>query len=404
MKALPLLLLLLSLGVGFALGWLVFSRGEAPPETTTRAPRGGSPAPEQETPPTPAENPEPRRIDLAETIRNGALENLWPIVNDRERTWSDAEVAALVVRIDHAIAEKKADEFQAALRGLAQARTAAAQRKLLELMMDESLSFPHRMGRAFLEGLGDSDLPGVATAARRRFDRNVESGKTSWVAGDGYFDLIARRGSDADIEWLSSRAESGQIRHHSRRALARSDNPAAVRFVVRLIESGKGDQDLLLDFARRDNADAAPLLQRVILGEVPAAYRDLSTLLGAYGGCVSEENLEAARDFLLSLRTPIQQVSAVYAVESLRGRGLSIAGFETIVDAPVEFLERLTTESDRSITSKARYAIGYNRVAWSSRAAAALEFASGIAGQGSMSKDMLEIAAKVRAGLANRWR
>jgi hypothetical protein len=86
-----------------------------------------------------------------------------------------------------------------------------------------------------------------------------------------------------------------------------------------------------------------------------------------------------------------------YAIEGLSRAGFDIGGVGHLLEEPVALLERVATEAasaeDKRLTSKARYAIEYNRVLWSERAAAALS-AAGYDAE----------AAKVRAGLTSEWR
>jgi len=401
MKTLPYLLVL---ALGFLLGWLVFGTGAAPPTVPPTAPEPGPRTVDCAAPPDLVSEPAPATIDPVETLRRGGLDRMWPLVNDHERTWTHAEVAALIERLDRARAAGYRNEFMAALRGLSMAKTGAAQKKLLQLMVDETLIPPSRLGRDMLRGLGDSDLPGIAAGARMRYEMNIASGKTSWVGGDGYFELIALRGSAEDIAWLAERAESGQLRYHARKALVKSKSPLAVQFVVRMLEEGKGDQDLLVDFARSHPTTAAPLLRRVLSGDLEVPYRETSAIFRAYGSSVPEDALDGTREFLSSFAKPLKVICAVYAVEQLTRRGLDITGFEAIVSAPIEHLERVTPESRSPVISKARYAISHNRVVWSERSARALERAAEALPESSMTRDMVKIAVKIRAGLASPWR
>jgi hypothetical protein len=275
---------------------------------------------------------------------------------------------------------------------------------LLRLLSDESFIPPGPVGDEFLDGLGESALPGIAAAARRRYELNVAAGTTSWIAAAGLFDLMARQGGSDEIAWLAARAESGLHRHDAREALVRSKSPLAVETVVRLLRQGKGDQELLVDFGRHHPTSANAIFRQVLTGELTVPYREPHAILRAYGASAPADDLDATRDLLFSLTDPVQRICAVYAVEQLRRRGLETTGFEPLVDAPVEHLERVTPGTRSSVTGKARYAISHNRIAWSERAARALDRAAGVLPQGSMTQDMQKIARKIRAGLASPWK
>jgi hypothetical protein len=289
-----------------------------------------------------------------------------------------------------------------ALRWLARAKTPASRRKLLELMADESLHPPFRLGGHFLEGLAGSDLPGVAAAARGRYERNVAAGNTSWTAGQGYFELVVATGTPDDLDWLVAQADSGPGAHQAREALAKSKRPEATAQAIRLIEEGKASQDFLTTFARHHPGAGAKLLRRIIAGEVDARYRELSAVFRAYGSCVPEDGLAEARAFLTSFREPTRGLMAVYAVEQMRKRELDLSGFEPVIAAPAAYLEGATDTNHE--VSDAAYAIEYCRVAWTPRSAAALERAADAFGDALMSPRLAELAKKVRAGLESHWK
>jgi hypothetical protein len=114
----------------------------------------------------------------------------------------------------------------------------------------------------------------------------------------------------------------------------------------------------------------------------------------AYGRCVPVERSADARAQLLAVDNTAERIAAVYAVCELADRGLDVAGLEPVLLAPVEVLERGHTGDDEdALLSRARYAIEYNRVTWSERAAAALERAG-----------YTDEARKVRAGLQSPWK
>ena len=96
----------------------------------------------------------------------------------------------------------------------------------------------------------------------------------------------------------------------------------------------------------------------------------------------------------LAIDDTAERVLAVYAVNALADRGLDVAGFEPLILAPVEVLENgRAGGAEDGLLSAARYSIEYNRVAWSERAAAALERAG-----------YADEARKVRAGLQSPWK
>jgi hypothetical protein len=252
-------------------------------------------------------------------------------------------------------------------------------------MHDESV--PDLPGQHFFRCLRRSRLEGIADAAKHRVEMNLAAGETSWVAVSFWFDLALWQGDETHLDWVLALAEAHghQIHSMAMKALAGCPSPHVVKRVAGMIRAGTFDS--FEEFGRNQPDLCFQLLhERLIAGELTG-----QEVFRAYGRCVPGERLAEARTVLLSLRDPAQRMAAVYAVNEIARRNLSAAGLEPILLAPVETLERGGAES--YLLSTARYAVEYNPVTWSERAAAALERAG-----------YPTEARKVRAGLQSPWK
>jgi hypothetical protein len=148
-----------------------------------------------------------------------------------------------------------------------------------------------------------------------------------------------------------------------------------------------GEYEILEEFAQQQPGLTFELLHERLVAGDPRG-------VNVYGRCVPAERLADARALLLAIGDTAERVLAVYAVNAIADRGLDIAGFEPLILAPVEVLEGgRDAGTEEGLLSAARYAVEYNRVTWSERAAAALEGAG-----------YFDEAHKVRKGLQSPWK
>jgi len=344
-------------------------------------------------------------------------------IEKQRRTLTSEEVAALVPRIGSSREAGDWGEFNKALRALAKARTPAAQKALMDLLSDLSIVFPKRVGRIFYEGLEGSSLEGIAEAARKRFEQQIASGKTSWVAADGWVDLVAYHGDDEAVAWLAARDESTQIRDSANKALAKSQNPNAVRHMLNRLREQRNranhwrEFDAFVKSHPDEGFELAAELIRLILANRLPPHMSPSSVIASSMTAVPASRLPEAKELLLELRTEADRVAAVYAVQALHNRGLDVEGLDAIVLAPQMALASMSEDDGAVLGSSlpalsdraylAMVAIKGNSITWSERAAQALEAAAmRLAGSSAQSHvaDMKKVAAMIRAELASPWR
>jgi hypothetical protein len=236
--------LVLGLGIGFAVGWLLHAALVTPPEPT--GPERGRARWERPVEPRPAVG------DVEETLAHGPSPG--PPVPTREE---EVDVPALRREAAEALAAGEKSRFEHAVQRLTHAGTDEAHRAILESIRPESLPGP-LIGMTYFRALHDADVPGIATVARRRFEMNLEAGRTSRVAAAGWVDLVARHGDDADIAWLVERDESGQIRSFSRAAIFSSPTAPARRAARRLLEAEGGERRRWPEYGRFDLEEVPP--------------------------------------------------------------------------------------------------------------------------------------------------
>lgn len=410
---------------GFVLGWITFgalgkdeARSSDPVSTT---------GPDARAAVLKGRAPSPSASDLTKGQGGASSPNArTPGAEDGEggeRALSSAEVEALVARLPKSRSEGDWRAFAKALRSLADARTPAAQQALMDVLLNLSIVFPKKVGRVFHEGLEHSELEGIADAARLRFEQQIASGKTSWVAADGWVDLVADHGDEADIAWLVAHTDSRQIRSSVQRALGKSQNPVAMQYMLRRFRehnSGAPHSRELIAFVKshpQEGFDLVVELIRLALANRLSPHLDRRSVIRCSTVAVPASRLSEARELLLELRTEGDRVAAVYAVQALHDRGLGMEGLEGIVLAPQEALAMMSEHDGadlgafRTLLSNRAYeattAIQANSITWSDEAVRVLEAAAarleGSSAQGHV-KYMKDMAAKLRTGLASPWR
>lgn len=404
--------LLVGLGVGLVAGFLLFGAREhvSPARgAPVRPGREGSAqlASVESDPSSPARRSHAvRRLEI---LQSGSADAIARSLKDEPPPpTTDAEEQVLLVRLDEARATGDRPLFFALLRALARSGSERAQQRFIDLMADESLT--DLTGWLFLEALKDSRLPWIAEVARRRVEMNTAGGDTSGAATDGWLDLVLLHGDKADVDWALSQSQSQAVRLRALSALVRCPSPNAVERVVEMARAGTLDSSFLDDFAECQPQAAFDLIQEMITaGEGGRLAQNPIYIVRVYGKCVPAGRFVEARRTLLGVSEPAMRTAAVYAVQALAARGFDVSGLEPVVLAPLEILERRrndrTAEDSRAdsearvaeaaLVTMASYAIVNNQVAWSERAAAALEAVG-----------FKEEAAKVQAGLKrnNPWK
>jgi len=264
------------------------------------------------------------------------------------------------------------------------------------------------MGVSFARWLDESPLPSaeIVAAARRRFRMNVKAGETSWVATDGWFKMIARHGDAEDVRWLLERKESLQIRSQALDAVGWVRSPDAAEYVARLARNGKLSDRTLGVLSEHSPGIAFPILRDRIRASMDQGQTPSRSDLQALARSTDEARIAEMRRILEEAATlPGGALAAVYAVQGLDRKGLDVSGLDAILDAPVAYLEALAAGGPVELADRARYAIEYNKITWTERAAAALEAADAALrarGWGSAG-EFGAVARKVLTSLKSEW-
>lgn len=389
-----------SLAIGLVLGFAVGvatvtllrvepESAEPPtPETRHSSPET-SPAPAPDRPPLSAPDL-PAEVPALQIIRTGTPREIKRLVFVR-RVLTDEEARALIHRLDAAQAAGDQEIFNAALSGLSKSENDTALRRLLDLFVDESL--PYLRGSHFVEAFHNCDVPGIAAAARRRFEIHLASGELSWTSAAGWFDLIAQHGDSQDISWLLEREESTQVRNSAREAIARSSGPDAMAALEGLFREGKARARLVKFFGDHHPDRAFELIHEWMCTQKWEEPRGNDEIFRLYGSLAPADRIGEVRASLLALTGDRNRLGAIDTVQQISNRGLDATGFEPILETPIQMLERPAGAAGSSRKSSARYAVEYHPIMWSERSANALETAG-----------YKHEAAKVRAKLRSPWK
>jgi hypothetical protein len=408
----------LGLAVGLGVGWLVFRSGEAPssgerPNASTS--KGEAAAPGLSTAATPPAPPDAtaeaavpaRRADALRTASPDDLHRRWnssgnQVVHvkqgDAERLTVE-EGRVLVERAREALRTGDTALFDAAVRGLARAEGDDVDRFLLDLMSDTSVSMPHALGRYFFEGLRDSRLPGIAKAARARFDAEMALGRGHWWGADGWLHLVAAQGDAGDVEWVRALATgagrgSGQVRDKAREALARASSDAAVTAFEGLPDDAR--ERHLDDWIEANPERGVAFLERELDG-AGSSRLDQGTLWVFYARHAPEGRLPDLERRLLAAEGIAAKASALHATEALTRRGYDVSSLRPIAAHLLEWLRANADNPSPQVQeekSRVLNAFERNRTFWTRETLDVLERAAPDAGA----------TKEIRAHVASRWR
>jgi len=404
--------LLLGLVIGLAVGWLLFAGDDPAPRTgertsaerrppAERAANGGHDADEESD--TAASRPPFAPDDQTKdhggftvtgdlTIRrtNGALHYAL-----RGRVLHPRPLAEIDAAMTKAREEKNWPEFYAGILELVLHDSAEADGRLVAVMGDETLRLPGPwIGKRFFEGLEDSTLGTVGQAARNRAEVEIEEKSGSRWAGVGFLSLVARHGTEADLDWLETLGASRNRKEVDRALAEGAANPAAAeRMRRRLLAREDLRSSHLREFAKANPGvafdTAAELLDRGRSG------KEVFELLGR---ATRRDTLGRARSLLDRLDSTGERLAALKAVERMHRNDVDTSGFERLVAAPQEIIGRaLAGHPDEDLDDAVR-AIQYNRIAWTEGNIAALRSLA----QGDGHDRAVKALAKIEKTLARR--
>jgi hypothetical protein len=412
------------LALGAAAGWLArgwLDEAETPtrlPTAPERTPSGPSEPrleprhPEAAAPPARDPGAADAEPPLAVRVAEGSADDLRRLEWDVDRAsagapWRPdaAAIDALVERLARSVETGQADVFLAVVRLLGAADDPRGDAALVRLLEDVALPLPDRACTAFEQGLGDATAPGVVSAVRARAEADRARGGSDREAS-GWFGLVARLGSHADHDWLLARATEWEATDRAMEVLVASGRPEALERVRQIFRSGRaeGIEEAVGGLARQHPEEAWALALEV------ARLRGVEAM-DHWAHAAPEGHLSLLEDHLRALRDEGERISAVGLVGTLEERGRDVSGFRSILDAPVELIERVAAGDvpsghRRSLLNQAGYAIEYHRALWTERAARALEAAAQTLQRERVivgGPDYQHVARLVRAGLADPW-
>jgi hypothetical protein len=337
--------LVLGVLIGLAAGWFVFGKGQP-----AHAPRRQ------------AERPEP-----AESRAFGQLVHepeLRPVIV------TSSEPVDVPLQWDTIERARKARDwaaFQSAVERLAGSTTPEAQRRLLELLADDTLRFHEPIGSMFAHGLWDAKLPGIGPAALRRAKAATDQHDLRQ-----YLTLIARHGGEAELvlldEYLTGDDERRQRAAETALVLGASHPPTARRLekLHEVMDPERADAHFVNVAHMGDNP---ALVMRVARRELATAPRKRRRWL--YQAFGTSATAEEARAFLPTTT----DVLAVHAVHTLRERGIDLPEFAAI-DARMLAALRDLGRSDPGREQRKALRSAVTDAVWSHETIAVLEIAA----------------------------
>ncbi len=223
------------------------------------------------------------------------------------------------------------------------------------------------------------------------------------------YEIVVDHGAEDVFVALMEQVKRRRIGRRITDALAVSPRPLATDRFAEFFVAGHVQERSARLFGEHHRTRAMALygetLLRMSAGETgPGRYRpkDLARL---YATAVPPERLSDVRRVLDALHGQ-SDFAAVYLVNRLHERGIDVSGYGDQLEAPVIELERIasgnvTANQVSKRAYAALYAIEYNPVAWSARAARALENAARTMASthGSLAQDLINKAARIRRAL-----
>ncbi len=403
--------LLVGFVAGIAVGWVAFAQRDDPvprrerdqrarPIETVRArPRVHRPdAPT--APPTPIYD-----ATWIRTAGRSAIARLAHEVQVGESQLDPSALEAALTRLEAAHAARQWPMFSALLKLLAPSNHPAVHKKFVALMGDTSVRFHDwRIAEVFRVALTDSVAPGILDAARQRLEFEFDEYKDEHRYS-GWIEIVARYGTADDLDWVVEKTKERDLNALAVALAHAAANPRATEHLAKILAGGTRlfDAGRIAHAFGEANPEAARAVYRAGLENLdPRRDSELSHRGRDYAVAVTNESLDEARAFLVNLTDPYQRIAGAYAVATMKQRGLDVSGLDSVVTAPIEYAEKLARASEaerRREGSRPRYAIEYNRLAWTKRAADALDALADVTKDRGEREALQGVAREIRARL-----
>ncbi len=331
--------LLLGLLLGFAAGWLVsrLTGTRVPEATTEEATDDGQPVGNAAEAPVVLRGP------------SGS--------SNAKHPYETPDVETLRRRLETAQEGGDGPAFVDSLRGLGLLGTPDAHRALVAVLKDPQVLFPEDLAHEFRTWLADSEIEGIAEAAKARFEIRRRAEYDVERAGSGWFFLIGAHGSRAWLDWAREESRLDRRLEGLCDELAvgflRSSRPGALAHARHLARAGHGLPGgpwRLVAFrawVRLDPSSGIPALVEEIdrgLGSAPPRGTiDTELVLQLYAESLPASSFPEAADVIRRVAGPREPLplTAFQSIRRLHRRGMSLDGLESLVERPAVFLERV---------------------------------------------------------------
>lgn len=272
--------------------------------------------------------------------------------------------------------------FDESLRNLLHSDDAQAHEAVRNLIADPGFDFPdpaHALWCGTARALQASAVPGLAAAARARYERDARRPGRSWD-GHAWLHLLAAQADAADLAWIADQYDLAPERHGEVVAALGVARPDLAREAIgREIRRGQrrdGIWEAIGHLQERSPADAFALLDEIVASDAPFPHHDAGEVFRAWVRCAPKDRLPEVRSRIHALAAAGRQVrELITPVQALADRNESVTEFATIVAAAGRDLRRLVDEEKRADGTGPFYAIEYHEVAHTPENLAALEYA-----------------------------
>lgn len=406
----PAVVFVLGGAVGVGVGWALFHAPQPAPDVVKtarpqeRGDQEGATPTLTASPQAPAPSAPVDAARLA-ALRTGTAQQIYEAFPGVSKRTVPAEALPILAqRLEEALRARDKGVFGATAALLHDAKHPDARQLFVRLTLDESVDLPSDAGRWFGPVLAGARSPGLAAAARRRFEAASRGGR-SWIT-DAWIQVVVAAGGSDDLDWVLTQTDP----RTATAAFGSSANPLAVERYREAIWKDEEAMGALSNHIER-NADgwtwAVEVAEQALAGKRALPDDEgLKNLLATLARHAPESEIGRVQGLLVGIRDQGHRIAALPAVGLLAKRGVEIRGeLDAIVQAPrlaLESVARGTDDAWQGIhVSSLIYAIEYNRITWSEAAVRALE---ALASRETFAHHARHVAELIRAALESPWK